>query len=229
MVLRKVLFADDDPEIHDLVSVILEEANIQVISAENGLHALELWRKHPVDLIILDVNMPIMDGLETCRRIRSRSDLPVMMLTALGKERDIVDGLEAGADDYIVKPFRNKEFVARVETILRRTARMEKYSKGQLFYDKLLLDIDSHRLLFRGNTIPITPLEFALLRYLMENVGVVVSKEELLQNVWGYNPIDGDMNLVEATIGRLRKKLEIDPSQPRYIKTVWGAGYRFGG
>ncbi len=225
---KTILFADDDPEIHRLVSVLLKQENIDVLSAENGMVALELWRKHPVDVVILDINMPFLDGLEVCRRIRTRSDVPIMMLTALGKEQDIVDGLEAGADDYLVKPFRKKEFIARVAAILRRSARIENSINGQLLYDKLMLDINSHRLVYKGKSIQISPLEFELLRYLMQNIGVVISKEELLKNVWGYIHIDGDMNIVEATIRRLRKKLEIDPSNPRYIKTVWGAGYCFG-
>lgn len=225
---KTILFADDDPEIHRLVSVLLKQENIDVLSAVNGMVALELWRKHPVDVVILDINMPFLDGLEVCRRIRTRSDVPIMMLTALGKEQDIVDGLEAGADDYLVKPFRKKEFVARVAAILRRSARIENSINGQLLYDKLMLDINSHRLIYKGKTIQISPLEFELLRYLMQNIGVVISKEELLENVWGYIHIEGDLNIVEATIRRLRKKLEIDPSNPRYIKTVWGAGYCFG-
>lgn len=225
---KTILFADDDPEIHRLVSVLLKQENIDVLSAENGMIALELWRKHPVDVVILDINMPFLDGLEVCRRIRTRSDVPIMMLTALGKEQDIVDGLEAGADDYLVKPFRKKEFIARVAAILRRSARIENSINGQLLYDKLMLDINSHRLIYKGKTIQISPLEFELLRYLMQNIGVVISKEELLENVWGYIHIEGDLNIVEATIRRLRKKLEIDPSNPRYIKTVWGAGYCFG-
>lgn len=225
---KTILFADDDPEIHRLVSVLLKQENIDVLSAVNGMVALELWRKHPVDVVILDINMPFLDGLEVCRRIRTRSDVPIMMLTALGKEQDIVDGLEAGADDYLVKPFRKKEFIARVAAILRRSARIENSINGQLLYDKLMLDINSHRLVYKGKTIQISPLEFELLRYLMQNIGVVISKEELLENVWGYIHIEGDLNIVEATIRRLRKKLEIDPSNPRYIKTVWGAGYCFG-
>jgi DNA-binding response OmpR family regulator len=225
---KTILFADDDPEIHRLVSVLLKQENIDVLSAVNGMVALELWRKHPVDVVILDINMPFLDGLEVCRRIRTRSDVPIMMLTALGKEQDIVDGLEAGADDYLVKPFRKKEFIARVAAILRRSARIENSINGQLLYDKLMLDINSHRLIYKGKTIQISPLEFELLRYLMQNIGVVISKEELLENVWGYIHIEGDLNIVEATIRRLRKKLEIDPSNPRYIKTVWGAGYCFG-
>ena len=225
----RILFADDDPEIHKLIALVLQDEAYEIITADNGLQATEIWRSYPIHLVILDINMPVMDGLEACRWIRKRSDVPIMMLTALDNEQDIVNGLEAGADDYIVKPFRHSEFIARIEAILRRSYRQDKSDNGRLFYDKLLLDMDARLLQLKGKTIQISPLEFRLLRYLMGNIGVVVSKEELLQNVWGYEVIANDLNLVEATIRRLRKKLEMDPSRPRYIKTVWGAGYRFGG
>ncbi len=225
----RILFADDDPEIHKLIALVLQDEAYEIITADNGLQATEIWRSYPIHLVILDINMPVMDGLEACRWIRKRSDVPIMMLTALDNEQDIVNGLEAGADDYIVKPFRHSEFIARIEAILRRSYRQDKSDNGRLFYDKLLLDMDARLLQLKGKTIQISPLEFRLLRYLMGNIGVVVSKEELLQNVWGYEVIANDLNLVEATIRRLRKKLEMDPSRPHYIKTVWGAGYRFGG
>jgi len=224
----RILFADDDPEIHKLIALVLQDEAYEIITANNGLQATEIWRSYPIHLVILDINMPVMDGLEVCRWIRKRSDVPIMMLTALDNEHDIVSGLEAGADDYIVKPFRHSEFIARIEAILRRSYRQDKSDNGRLFYDKLLLDMDARLLQLKGKTIQISPLEFRLLRYLMGNIGVVVSKEELLQNVWGYEVIANDLNLVEATIRRLRKKLEMDPSRPHYIKTVWGAGYRFG-
>lgn len=225
----RILFADDDPEIHKLIALVLQDEPYEIITANNGMQATEIWRSYPIHLVILDINMPVMDGLEACRWIRKRSDVPIMMLTALDNEQDIVRGLDAGADDYIVKPFRNNEFIARIEAILRRSYRQEKSDEGRLFYDKLLLDMDARRLQLKGKTIQISPLEFRLLRYLMGNIGMVISKEELLQNVWGYEVIANDLNLVEATIRRLRKKLEMDPSRPHYIKTVWGAGYRFGG
>ncbi|MCK4725661.1 MAG: response regulator transcription factor [Anaerolineales bacterium] len=225
----RILFADDDPEIHKLIALVLQDEAYEIITADNGLQATEIWRSYPIHLVILDINMPVMDGLEACRWIRKRSDVPIMMLTALDNEQDIVNGLEAGADDYIVKPFRHSEFIARIEAIMRRSYRQDKSDNGRLFYDKLFLDMDARLLQLKGKTIQISPLEFRLLRYLMGNIGVVVSKEELLQNVWGYEVIANDLNLVEATIRRLRKKLEMDPSRPHYIKTVWGAGYRFGG
>ena len=172
--------------------------------------------------------MPVMDGLEACKRIRRISDIPIIFLTAKGQEQDVVNGLETGADDYIVKPFRAAEFVARVRVVLNRTARQKDACRKRLSFDKLVLDLEARRVISRGRSIEVTPLEFQLLRYLMQNVGVVISKEDLLQNVWGYAEAAGDMNLIEAAVRRLRRKLELDPSQPKYIQTVWGAGYRFG-
>jgi DNA-binding response OmpR family regulator len=223
-----ILVADDDPETRDLVEIILRDAGMQVIFAENGSQLLDLWRSKPVDIIILDVMMPVMDGLEACKRIRRISDIPIIFLTAKGQEQDVVNGLETGADDYIVKPFRPAEFVARVRVILNRTARQKDACGKRLSFDKLVLDLESRRVISRGRSIEVTPLEFQLLRYLMQNVGIVISKEDLLQNVWGYAEAAGDMNLIEAAVRRLRRKLELDPSQPKYIQTVWGAGYRFG-
>ncbi|MEJ2265942.1 MAG: response regulator transcription factor [Anaerolineales bacterium] len=223
-----ILIADDDPEMRDLVEIILRDAGMQAIFAENGSQLLDLWRSHPVDILVLDVMMPVMDGLEACKRIRRISDIPIIFLTAKGQEQDVVNGLETGADDYIVKPFRAAEFVARIKVILNRTARQKDACGKRLSFDKLILDLESRRVISRGRSIEVTPLEFQLLRYLMQNVGVVISKEDLLQNVWGYAEAAGDMNLIEAAVRRLRRKLELDPSQPKYIQTVWGAGYRFG-
>lgn len=223
-----ILVADDDPETRDLLQIILKDAGMGVIFAENGSRMLDLWRRSRVDIIILDVMMPVMDGIEACQRIRRTSDIPIIFLTAKGQEQDVVKGLETGADDYVVKPFRAAELVARIRVILNRTAREQEARGKRLSFDKLVLDLESRRVISRGRSIEVTPLEFQLLRYLMQNVGVVISKEDLLQNVWGYAEAAGDMNLIEAAVRRLRRKLELDPSQPRYIQTVWGAGYRFG-
>jgi DNA-binding response OmpR family regulator len=196
--------------------------------ASDGFHALELYRSTPVNLVILDMMMPIMDGLEACQKIRQASSVPIIMLTARGREEDVVNAFEMGADDYIVKPFRPRELVARIHAVLKRAAQDEEARK-LLAFGSLMMDLEAHRVMYRDRNIQMSPMEFKLLRYLMENAGVVLSKEDLLQNVWGYPPSAGDMNLIEATVRRLRKKVEKDPSHPRFIKTVWGTGYRFGG
>lgn len=223
-----ILVADDNPETRELIGLVLKDARMEVIFAENGSELLVRWRSNQVDLIILDVMMPVMDGFEACRRIRRVSDIPIIFLTARDQEREVVNGFEIGADDYIVKPFRPAEFVARIQAILSRLERQRADSGRRLFFDNLVLDLDARKVVARGKTIEVTPLEFQLLQYLMQNIGVVISKENLLQNVWGYAKAAGDMNLIEAAIRRLRRKLELDPSEPEYIHTVWGAGYRFG-
>jgi len=223
----RVLFADDDLDIQQAVCFVLEEAGMEVRFASDGVQALEIYHSTPVDLVILDVMMPMMDGLDVCQRIRLNSSVPIIMLTARGKEEDVVKAFEMGADDYIVKPFRPRELVARIQALFKRSVHPGTTQK-QLAFGNLMMDLEAHRVMYRDRNIQMSPMEFKLLRYLMENAGVVLSKEDLLQNVWGYPPSAGDMNLIEATVRRLRKKVEKDPSHPRYIKTVWGAGYRFG-
>lgn len=223
-----ILVADDDPETRELIRLVLEDAGMKVIFAQNGSELLDQWRSNQIDLIVLDVMMPAMDGFEACRRIRRVSDIPIIFLTAKSQEGDVINGFEIGADDYVIKPFRPGEFIARIRAILSRLERQRRKTGRRLSFDKLVLDLDSRRVVARGKSMEVTPLEFQLLQYLMQNIGVVISKEDLLQNVWGYTETAGDMNLIEAAIRRLRRKLEMDPSEPEYIHTVWGAGYRFG-
>lgn len=224
---HRVLCVDDDPDTRTLLGAILEPIGVEVVFAENGFQMLEVWRKNRIELILLDIMMPIMDGLEACKRIRRVSDVPIMFLSSKGQDNDIVQGLEMGANDYVLKPFRPKELIARVRSLLQRREQAEEM-REKLAFDKLIMDLDAQRVTSQGKVIEVSPLEFRLLQYLMQNIGVVVSKEDLLKYVWGYVDIAGDMNLIEVAVRRLRRKLELDPTQPRYIKTVWGAGYRFG-
>lgn len=224
----RVLIADDEIDMQQVVQLVLEEHGIQVSFAENGAKALDVWRIKPVNLVILDVMMPEIDGLEVCRQIRQESDVPIIMLTAAGREEEIVAGFTAGADDYITKPFRPRELVARINSLMRRTSGRMRDTRKRLTFENLVLDLESRRVMYKDRFIQMSPIEFQLLKYLMQNAGIVLSKEELLKNVWGYNSSVGDMNLIEATIRRLRKKVEQDPAHPRFIQTVWGAGYRFG-
>lgn len=224
----RVLFVDDDLDIQKLVGRILNNEGMQVIFADDGLQAIDAWRQNEVDLVVLDVMMPVLDGFETCRRLRRVSDVPILMLTAKCQERDVVQGFEMGADDFVTKPFRAREFVARIKALVSRYTRQEEQEREKLAYQHLVLDLKERRVTYWGKNIQVTPLEFQLLQYLMKNMGTVLSKEDLLRNVWGHVETVGDMNLIEAAIRRLRKKLELDPSSPEYIQTVWGTGYRFG-
>jgi DNA-binding response OmpR family regulator len=223
-----ILFADDDRDLQQAVGLTLEGAGFQVIFADNGLQALELWRTNPVDAIISDIVMPSLSGLNLCKFIRHSSQVPIILLTGKRNEEDIVIGFEVGADDYVVKPFRPRELVVRLQALLRRTNGRSSLAYRNLAFGQLTLDLEAQRVLYHEKSIPVSPLEFRLLKYLMQNAGVVLTKEDLLRNVWGYRSTGTDMNMIEATVRRLRKKVESDPAQPRYIQTVWGTGYRFG-
>ncbi len=223
-----LLFADDDADIQQIVEFSLRDENINLIFAENGSQALTLWRTRNVQMLILDIMMPLIDGLEVCRRVRQVSDIPIIMMTVKDQEQDIINAFDSGADDYIVKPFIPKELVSRIRMLLYRNMRQRVSPNQQLAFNSLVLDLDKRRVTSSEKCVQVTPLEYRLLKYLMQNAGVVISKESLLKNVWGYADSNGDTNLIEATIRRLRKKVEPDPSQPRYIQTIWGAGYRLG-
>jgi len=228
----KILFGDDDTDIQVLVQNLLEKESYQVSVASNGQEVLDSWRKEYFDCLILDVMMPVLDGLAVCQRIRRVSSIPIILLTALGEEEAVVKGLECGADDYIQKPFRQKEFLARLRVVLRRAEQLNYPEKKPIVFDGLTLEPQTRKLIKKNQVIEVTPLEYQLLAYLMRHPGKIFGKEELLQAVWGYpttqNSIEGDLNLIEAAIRRLRKKVEENPAQPRIIQTVWGSGYRFG-
>lgn len=228
----KILFGDDDTDIQVLVRNLLEKESYQVSVASNGQEVLDSWRKEYFDCLILDVMMPVLDGLAVCQRIRRVSSIPIILLTALGEEEAVVKGLECGADDYIQKPFRQKEFLARLRVVLRRAEQLNYPEKKPIVFDGLTLEPQTRKLIKKNQVIEVTPLEYQLLAYLMRHPGKIFGKEELLQAVWGYpstqNSLEGDLNLIEAAIRRLRKKVEENPAQPRIIQTVWGSGYRFG-
>lgn len=225
-----ILFADDDRDLQQVIGLILEESGFQVLFADNGLQAFEIWRSSSgVDLVILELFMPGLTGIQVCKMIRQKSEVPIVILTDNSQEEDVVRGFEAGADDYLVKPIRPRELVMRAQALLRRSQSQGLTDRRKLSFDHLILDLETRQLIYKGKSVPVSPLEFQLLKYLMMNPGVVLTKEDLLRHVWGYLNTGGEMNMIEATVRRLRKKVEMDPSSPQYIKTVWGMGYRFGG
>lgn len=228
MAVASILIADDDRLIRTTLRTILEKADFTPMLASSGAGAIEIWRDRKPDLIILDVGMPGMDGLTACRALRALSDVPIMMLTGKDSEQDIVSGFEAGADDYIVKPFRGRELVARIHAILQRARRPAQPAENLLTYRDLSVDLDGQRVYRGDDVLALTTLEFRLLHYLMQRVGAVVEKEALFRDVWGYSLPAGGMNLIEVAVRRLREKVETGPSNPRYIQTVRGIGYRFG-
>lgn len=220
----KILVVDDAPQVRRVLKTTLTAEGYTIFEARNGSEALESFRAGAPDIILLDVNMPVMDGLETCREIRRTSDVPIIMLTVRDAERDKVLALDAGADDYVVKPFGMQELLARIRVALRRTLPQDKLPA---FVSKdLSVDFETRRVSARGREIHLTPKEFELLRQLVANQGKPLTHRRLLQAVWG--PDYGDEpEYLRVTINQLRKKIERDPAHPRFILTEPWVGYRF--
>ncbi len=225
----RVLIAEDEAPLRNLIELSLKANNYDVTPTVDGRDALAKFDNSPeFDLIILDIMMPYLDGFSVLQEIRRRSQVPVVMLTALGSGDDIVKGFTLGADDYITKPFTFREVAARIEAILRRVAWLKQAAPEPkvLRAGDILMDVDTHQVTVRGEPCHLTPIEFSLLQYFMSHVDQVIGKQELFRSVWGYE-FEGSTNLVEVGVRRLREKVEPDPAQPRYIHTVRGAGYRF--
>jgi DNA-binding response OmpR family regulator len=223
--MARVLVVDDDLTVREVVVSYLRAAGHEADEAGDGEHALKLFGERRPDLVVLDLMLPGIDGLETCRRIRSQSDVPVVMLTALGEERDRVTGLELGADDYVSKPFSPRELVLRVDSILRRVGEAGRPPEGQLVDGNLVLDPERHEATRDGRPLALTGREFDLLRHLLQHPGVALSREDLLRDVWGWS--FGDDSTVTVHVRRLREKIEVDPTRPERLVTVWGVGYRW--
>jgi len=223
--MTRVLVVDDEPTIREIVVSYLEREGFKTLEAADGNRAREVLERDPPDLVVLDLMLPGTDGLELCRWIRSRSRLPVIMLTARGEESDRIVGLELGADDYVTKPFSPRELAARVRTVLRR-AEPDAATDERLSYNGLVID-SSTREVIRGNEpLRLTAREFDLLWFLASHPRRVFSREHLMRRVWGYSAAL-DTGTVTVHMRRLREKIEDDPSHPRHLETVWGVGYRF--
>jgi len=220
-----VLVVDDEPIVRSVVVRYLEREGYETLEAGDGETARELLERENPSLVVLDLMLPGMDGLSLCRWIRSRGNLPVIMLTALGEEADRIVGLEVGADDYVTKPFSPRELAARVKTVLRRAAPI---STGFERIDAagLLLDAPTREAHKDGVPLRLTALEFDLLWFLASNPRRVFSRGQLMDSVWGYTAAL-DTGTVTVHVRRLREKIEDDPSRPRHLETVWGVGYRF--
>ena len=221
----RVLLAEDDPVVAEVVAGYLRRNGHEVEWVADGVTALNRARSMPPDLVILDVLLPGLDGLEVCRRIREQAPTPVVMLTALGEETDRVLGLELGADDYVTKPFSPRELALRVLSVLRRAAGAFAPGCGVLRDGDLVVDLAAHQATLAGTALRLTVREFDLLAFLMRNPGQVFSKRQLLEHVWGW--AFGDGSTVTVHVRRLREKVEDDPVTPRRILTVWGVGYRY--
>jgi DNA-binding response OmpR family regulator len=220
-----VLVVDDEPTIREIVVGYLQREGYRTLEAADGNRARELLEREPPDLVVLDVMLPGADGLELCRWIRSRSRLPVIMLTARGEESDRIVGLELGADDYVTKPFSPRELAARVRTVLRR-AEPEAVSEERLSFNGLVIDSATREVTKNGAELRLTAREFDLLWFVASHPRRVFSREQIMRRVWGYSSAL-DTGTVTVHVRRLREKIEQEPSHPRHLETVWGVGYRF--
>ncbi|BBI33916.1 response regulator transcription factor [Cohnella abietis] len=228
---ERVLVADDDTNITDVCRRYLEREGYLVMTARDGLEALELWSSHKVDLIVLDLMMPHKDGWQVCKEIRQTEDIPIIMLTARGEEQDRLMGLTLGADDYLTKPFSPRELVLRIRAILRRVRLIQTppvASNQTLKYEDITIHAGKRRVEVCGKEIDLTVTEFEMLYLLASHPDQVFSRNQILSKLWDFS-YEGDTTTVTVHIRRLREKIEPNPSEPKYIKTVWGIGYKFAG
>ena len=221
----RILVVDDDVALAEMIGIVLQSEGYDVFFCADGSAALAQFQEHNPDLVLLDVMLPGMDGFDVCRAIRRFSDAPIVMLTARSDTSDVVTGLEAGADDYVPKPFKPKELVARVRARLR--GREDSQADEGLTLQDLSIDVSGHIVKREGRVIALTPLEFDLLVTLARSPWKVFSREELLEQVWGYRHA-ADTRLVNVHVQRLRSKIERDPERPELVVTVRGVGYRAG-
>jgi len=225
----KILAVDDDMELLGLIGFALRQAGYLVIEASDGGAALAAFEREQPDLILLDVNLPVLSGFEVCRRIREEASTPIMMLTVRNSEEDQVHGLDGGADDYLTKPFSPRTLLARVRALLRRPSMREDATEldraTPLAAGELTLDVERQAISVRGDPpIRLTSLEFRLLQYLLANAGHTIAADRLTTHVWGYRGL-GDKQLLKQLVHRLRQKIERNPAEPRYVVTVAGIGY----
>ncbi len=223
-----ILVVDDEKDILDLLEIYLTNDGYNILKASDGLEALDVVTKQVVDLVILDVMMPKLDGIQTCLKIREQRNMPIIMLSAKSQDMDKIMGLSTGADDYMSKPFNPLELMARVKSQLRRYTRLNvpnARKENEIEIDDLIINTTTHEVKVDGRDVKLTPREFAILDLLARNRGMVFSIERIYESVWGEAFFESD-NTVMVHIRKIREKTEENPRQPKYIKTVWGVGYK---
>ena len=226
---EKILIVDDEKDIRNLIEIYLKSEGYETLKAKDGEEALYLLKGNDVDLVILDVMMPKLNGIETCIKIREENELPIIMLSAKSEDMDKILGLNMGADDYLSKPFNTLELIARVKSQLRRYKKFNKYQdkedKLTITIDDLVIKIDTHEVFLADKSIKFTPIEFDILVLLAKNRGKVFSIVNIYESVWNQEYMESD-NTVMVHIRKIREKIEKDPRNPKFIKTVWGVGYK---
>ncbi len=222
----KILIVDDDPRVCEILSLYMQKEGFQVITSQNGEKALEIVDQESIDLIILDIMLPQMDGWEVCRVLRNKnSQIPVLMLTAKTEDYEKIIGLDLGADDYVEKPFNPVEIVSRVKAILRRVAPSQEKGKP-ISFPGLEINTEQYQVILEGKPVEMTPREVEILSYLARRPGLVFSREQLIKDIWGYE-YTGDNRNIDVHIKHIRDKLRAKGNQPWRLETVWGVGYRF--
>ena len=224
--MTRVLVVEDEPNLREPLVYLLEKEGYEVLEAENGNAAIELFRKNSLELILLDLMLPGISGNEVCRIIRQESQVPIIMITAKDTEIDKVVGLEIGADDYVTKPYSTRELLARMKAVLRRGAELPVSESGLLKAGPVVMDLDRHTVSVNGEPIQMPLKEFELLELLIENVNRVLTRGQIIDRVWGSNYF-GDTKTLDVHVKRVRSKIEEDPSRPRHLITVRGLGYKF--
>jgi DNA-binding response OmpR family regulator len=223
---RTILVVDDEPTLRETLAEALDAEGFRVLTAADGREALNRFREHQPDLVVLDLMLPELSGIEVCRIIRAESGVPIVMLTAKSSELDKVVGLELGADDYVTKPFSLRELTARIRALLRRTEQLAEAPTPSVELGALTVDLAGHRLLHNGERVPLKPKVFELLAYLLRHPGQVLTREQLLEHVWGYD-YAGETRTVDVHVHWLRAAIEPEPAEPIYLHTVRGVGYVF--
>ncbi|MDD1503700.1 response regulator transcription factor [Lysinibacillus sp. CNPSo 3705] len=223
-----ILIVDDEKEIRNLIAIYLKNEGYDVLEASDGEEGLSLLKKHQVHLIVLDIMMPKVDGIEMCMKVREIAEMPIIMLSAKSQDMDKIVGLTLGADDYVIKPFNPLELIARIKSQLRRYIKMnrlEMLNENEIEIGDMRINTDTHEVIVNNEKVKLTPREFSILELLARNQGIVMSAEQIYEKVWKEEAIQSE-NTVMVHIRKIRERIETTPRNPQYIKTVWGVGYK---